>query len=134
MRHKKQSICLILALLVFLSGMWWENSMTDFFAEYASAGESSIPILSDGDAVSEAQLCTEEMLNVRTQVGLLQLTGRRLQPTRKVRLAQELPYSDYPISAERKFFTGSEELHFFIPCPEELVVNYIHQSDGKKRI
>lgn len=134
MRHKKQSICLILAILVFLSGMWWENSITDSFTEYAAMGESSTPILSDGDAVTEAQLCTEEMLNVRTQVGLLQLAGRFIHPTRKARLILDFQCSDILSSADGKLYTGSEEMRFFIQCPEELVVNYIHQSDGKKKI
>lgn len=134
MRHKKQSICLILAILVFLSGIWCENSITDSFMEYAAMGESSPHILFDGDAVTEAQLCTEEMLNVRTHVGLLQLAGRFLHPTRRARLAYDLLCPDHLLSAEGKFFTGSEKMHFFIQCPEELVVNYIHQSDGKKKI
>lgn len=132
--RKEQYRCLILAILVFLSGMWCENSMTGFRAENAAADADNAYILSAGDAVGEAQLCTEEMLNVRTHAGLLQLAGRLIHQSGKARPAFAFLCSDTLSLAEGKFYTGSEEISFSGQCPEELVVTYMHQSDGKKRI
>lgn len=134
MRLKKQSICLLLAVLIFLSGMWFENDRADSFAECVSTGVCSSDILSADDTVSRAQLCTEEMLSVRINVGLLQLAGRFAFQTRRARLLVNFLYLDPLSTAEGKFFPSSEETHFFSQCPDELVVNYIHLSDGKKRI
>ncbi len=134
MRRKKQILCLMLTVLVFLSGIWCENSITDFQAENVSVGADISHTLWEDDAVTETQLCMEEMLGVRIHAGLLQLTGRLTHLARKTRVTFDFLYSDISDASERKFFAGSEEIYFSCQCPEELVVNYIHQSDGKKRI
>lgn len=131
---KEKLISFVLVIFVFLSGMCFENVKTDSFYVYVSSDTTDACIMSCEAAIIDTEHCTTEMLGVRNGVGLQKLTGRFISQKRDGRLSQEFLYLDIFSLFEGKLFASSEKIHFLNQYQEEFVLNYIHKSDGKKRI
>ncbi|MDO5541284.1 MAG: hypothetical protein Q4F83_14675 [Eubacteriales bacterium] len=78
--------------------------------------------------------CTSEMLGVCNDAGIRQLAGRFVSQKREAKTSSDILYSNFFSLEDGKFSTGSEVFQFYNHYRNELVVYYIHESDGKKRI
>lgn len=113
-----------------------ENVKVDSLFLYASIEETNSYIMADDATISQARPCTTEMLGVRNNAGIQRLASRFINSKRESKVSHNFLYSNiFSLhEKERKFFISSEAIQFCIQCQNELVINYIHKSDGKKRI
>ena len=131
---KQKLICFMLTVFVFLSGIYFENIHTDFSVVCAS-NEKNDSFLTTYDAVIVAtEHCTTEMMGIRNNMGMQQLTSRYIGQKRDHRLSFDLLCSDIFCLSEGRSFTRFEKIYFLKQYKDECVLNYIHKSDGKKRI
>lgn len=127
-------ICFLFTILVLLSGTYFESIKTDSLFVYAPVEGVEGQTLSHGAVLREADFCTTEMLGVRNQGGIQQLTSCYLNQEKVARVSLNFWCSDVFSLLGEKFFTGSKVLRFHSQYQEELVAHFIEKSDGKKRI
>ncbi len=129
-------ISLLLVIFVALSGMCFEDTKADSYFAYVSMEDNSFNFISDETEISDTHPCTSEMLGVRNNAGIQRLASQYLNQKRQNRISYNFLFLDIFSLSERikKFFISSEATQVYNQCQEELVANYIHKSDGKKRI
>ena len=76
--------------------------------------------------------CTTEMMGIRNHTGIQQLASRYIGHKRDGRLSLEFLCSNIFCLSEGRSFARFEKIYFFKQYQKELVLNYIHKSDGKK--
>lgn len=130
--HK--SLCFILAMLVLLFGTRCEKSRPETLFACAPAEKADSLIRAADASISDAQLCTTEMLGVRSHTGMQRLASRFISLRGEVKLSLDFLCPGLFSPDEKKFFTSSALIQSEHPCQEELVPRYLHKSDGKKRI
>lgn len=137
MRIKNYKIlCFILVIFIVLSGMCIENIEADSSFAYAPMEETNSYIMTDDAVISQAEPCTTEMLGVRNNAGIQRLASQFINQKRESKVSLNFLYSNifFLHEKERRFLISSKAITFCNQCQDELVVNYIHKSDGKKRI
>lgn len=134
MRAKRNKIFYILiTLLVFISGMYFEDIKID--SVFASTPtEMTNSYISDiGSVITDTQVCTTEMLGVRGNMMIGQFTIRFNQ-RRDTRVSPDFLCQNIFSLNEGKSYASIEEVQLISKSQDELIANYIHKSDGKKRI
>ncbi len=132
--RNRKILCFLLAMLVLLFGTRCEKSRLETLFACAPAENADSLIRVADAAISDTQLCTTEMLGVRSHTGIRQLSSRFVSIRGEARLSLFCLCSAILSLDEGKFFTNSALLQSEHPRQEELVPRYIHRSDGKKRI
>ena len=128
-------ICIILAVIVSLSGMCFgNNDEADSLFAYIPFEKADSYIETVPATIADAQVCTLEMLGVRSISAMQQLAGRYICQKREFKRSLDFLCLNSLSLREEKFFKSSERTHIYSKCLDELVANYIHNSDGKKRI
>lgn len=134
MRNKRQKwICVLITLFVFLAGMCFEDIQagSEFICAPALAEASFI---SAADTfITDAQACTAEMLGIRGNTRLEQSTIRFANRGRDTKISLDFLWQTLFSINEEQSDTGFEGIQFACRFRNELVINYIHKSDGKKR-
>ncbi len=134
MRIKNYKIlCFFLILFVICSGICFESIKTDSIFACAPIETSNVQSISFGEAASDAEVCTTEMLGIRNHSRIQQLTEQGI-PRGVEKLSLVLLCLYLFSILLRKFFKSSEKVQFLEVHQEETVSNYIHKTDGKKRI
>lgn len=130
MRVKKRKIiCLILAVLIPLSGMYYINFKAGSSLIYAvSAEKVNSYIRSVDEKTQDMRLCTTEMLEGLDYSDNQQYTGVFVGQKRDARTVLRFLYLNNSCNKKRIFKCSEAMLH------EQLVTSYIHKLDGKKRI
>lgn len=134
--RKKQSrlISVMFMLFILVSGMYFDSFRVDSgFAcapEQASAS-SMVPVDS---VIADAKSCTVETIGSRGNLGQGQFMGRLAQQRRDTKVALSLLCLNIVSLNEGKFYTHFETIQSVSENQQELVINYIHKSDGKKHI
>ena len=135
MRIKKSKYwCLILAMLVLLTCMHFEDCNASTVRACATVASPYSQELTRGVAFTNAELCTTEMLGERRNAGAQQLTSRYINQKREWNTSLSLLYIAILAFLCRKLLTSAEAVCFFQHRLAELVIRYIHRTDGKKRI
>ena len=114
--------------------MCFETLNADTLAKCAPENHSESYLYSVEAVLLDAGLCTTEMLEFHNDIGTQPLTSQYISQKRESSVALAFQCSDIFSLYEGKFFTGSDEVQFDHQYQEELVADYINQSDGKKRI
>lgn len=127
-------VCIFLVIFMFLSGMCFENIKTDSPLAYAPIEKSDSCIDTCKTAVIDVQACTIEMLGVRSYSGFQHLSNRCMNPKREIKLSFDFLGTNLLSSSEGRFYTSYVTFYSFAQGQKKLVLNYIHKSDGKKRI
>ncbi|MBD5089595.1 MAG: hypothetical protein HDT30_12455 [Clostridiales bacterium] len=129
-------LCFILVIFIVLSGMCIENIEADYSFAYAPMEETNSYIMTDDAVISQAEPCTTEMLGVCNNAGIQRLAGQFINQKRESKVSLNFLYSNiFSLhEKERRFLISSKAITFCNQCQDELVVKYIHKSDGKKRI
>lgn len=124
---------MILAVILCLFGIFFENHDVNVLFSSAAVKANDSHIQSVYPAVSDTQVWTAEMPVLRSTCGIKQSEGRFIGQTRGWNLSLGFWCPDNYL-LQRRIFSSSECTHDSRPCFSELVTNYIHNSDGKKRI
>ncbi|MBQ4531442.1 MAG: hypothetical protein IJA36_12675 [Lachnospiraceae bacterium] len=132
--RKKKLVCFMLMIFVFLSGMYFENVKTDFSVVCASNETTNSYIMSYDAVIMEAEHCTTEMMGIRNSIGIKQFVSRYITHKRDSRNPLDFLCSNSFCLSEGRSFTRFETTCFLNQYQEEFVLNYIHKSDGKKRV
>lgn len=135
MRKKRNELlCVLITLFVFISGMYFEDLKVDSIFVCAATEASNSYMLSVDPVVTDTKACTTEMLGIRESTGLGQLTTRFSYQRGHTKLSLDYLCRTIFFLKEGKSYANCEKVQFVLKNQDDLVVNYIHKSDGKKRI
>ena len=123
-----------MAMIVFLSGFFIESVPEDNSFAFATIEKKNSCIQSAYMPTIEAQICTSEMLGVQNTSYIQQLTTRCIVLKWGLRTSLSSLCPDTFQLQKSKFFMGLETSTVCSWYVDELIINYIHSSDGKKRI
>lgn len=126
--------CVFLAMLILLLGMYFENIKADSMLQYAAVLNTHSHTVSYHASIKDARACTTEMLGIRNNAGIEQLASRSLGQRREIKLSLDFLCYNIISLYEGKFFTSPWLIPFHSQYRNGLVTNYIHKSDGKKRV
>lgn len=133
MQKNKQLICYFIALFIFVSGMCFENLGANSLSLRATR-ESVYTSLSERN-ISAMEARTEEIAgNNRTA----RIIGVQNQSTQQVRRTLRL-FCSYllglvSVAIAQKIYMAEESVFLEKADCHTAVLNYIHNTDGKKRI
>ena len=109
----KRFLCAMLSMLIIISGIYFGNARVDNMSLKESP-VASVPSIHGVESVlTDTEACTSEMLGIR--LDLSELTVKYARTGRNDELADILDQTTYD-------------------CHSEKISDYIHNSDGKKRI
>lgn len=129
----KRWICLLLSLCLLISGVYFESrKVYDLaYAAVAKAEERSRLVPS---TLVKTDGCTAEMLGIRENAGVEHLPERAAEQRRGVESAFQLlcqdSYSPFGVRSD----TGLKFRRLVLGKQSRLLTNYMHRTDGKKRI
>lgn len=136
--RREKTACLAIVIMVLLSEIYLNVVMTDSFFAYKSTGKSntffqsnSVDFIFDRILIKNNSrhcnryICTTKMLSEYAGIEL-QSAGWNLFVC--------LLHIGYLFLLQGKFFQLSEMIQTFYRTLDALVTEYMHQSDGKKRI
>ena len=125
-------ISLFLAILLFLAGIYVDTSTPDALLGYDSTTEAAISPAPCHSDMNDAAIHTTELPNVHNIE--LQSRGRYQEQYREVIEFLYSQCSGFSFLSRRKSYIQHVATYLFCQTQNELVIEYMHQSDGKKRI
>ncbi len=134
-RDKKQRcICVLIAYFVLVSGMYFENIKVDsaFVCAPTETTNAYVFSLDTGHTATEA--CTTEMLGVRQGAGFQEFSARFANQRKDTKIASDDRGQSIIALKNGVSYAILEKIEQISEFQEKLVTNYIHKSDGKKRI
>ena len=135
MYNKRNKLIYVLIILsVVISGMYFENFKADSAFVCSPAEKTNSYISSVNAAITKVHACTTEMLGIHGSMELEQLTIRFANQRRDIKMSLDFLCQIIFCINERKSYAVFEEIQFVSGNQDELIINYIHKSDGKKRI
>lgn len=118
-------ICLMIIISLLLSGMYFDTVTPDDFFAYSSFSIMSIDDPSFDFYYKDTKVCTTEMLN---ECACVQ------QQPEELSVFLHLLFTDQLALIQRRALQNPETIRAFCRTLDALVTEYMHQSDGKKRI
>lgn len=132
MRKNKQWICYLIALFIMISGMCLETMTTDTVLFSAQKKESTFIQIYNPHPTFEAR--AEELSRTTYSSSIQRISGSTQQIRRNLRVVYELLCKVDTTDSSDKFYVTESILAFTKQGCSSVVVNYIHNMDGKKRI
>ena len=127
----KRFLCAMLSMLIIISGIYFGNARVDNMSLKESP-VASVPSIHGVESVlTDTEACTSEMLGIRLY--LSELTVKCARTGRNDELADILCFdgiSMEPVSISDYDYADKTTYD----CHSEKISDYIHNSDGKKRI
>ena len=130
---KKQILCLILTLFVFFSGMCFENIKADSLFLFTSEEEPLSYVGTCDVAISDTNLCTTEMLGLNHLSYVGQFANKTAYSKKNIQVSLEIFLTDAGSGSLSNFFETVHAVELHKLCHRFVVLNYIHNADGKKR-
>lgn len=135
MQKKRQKfISFVLIIFVFLSGVCFESIKTDSFYLYVFTEKADSCIMSCEEGILNTEYCQAEMLGSCDSARLQKINNQCVNQKREIRVSLDFLYSNIAPLFQGKSVSDSEKIYFWNQYPKEFVLNYIHKSDGNKRI
>lgn len=122
---KYRIISFVLAISLFLSGMYLDTNAGDAFFVYDSTGNTSLCARVFHADINHAKMCMTELLN--------ECSDAEIQSYSPSPLLCPL-YADDLFLLQGRSVRHPETVFSFYRTLDGIVTDYIHQSDGKKRI
>ena len=132
MRKNKQWICYFIALFIMISGMCLETITTDTVLFSAQKKESTFIQIYNPQPSFEAR--AEELSRATYSSTIQRMSNSNQQIRRNLRVIYELLCKVDEAGLSDKFYMTEDILAFAKQGCSSVVVNYIHNMDGKKRI
>lgn len=133
-RNNIKRISLIVAFVFLLTGMYFENFKIDSVFTCTPFETSDSQNVAEDLIITDTQPCTAEMLGVRGHTSTDLIAYRFSNSKRDVKSALDFLCQNIDFSNIRKLYSSSEKIQTVSRNQEQLITNYIHNSDGKKRI
>lgn len=125
---------LLLALVLMISGICGDALKADAAFMRAPENTGASCVISSGAVLTDARGCTVEMLGTRRNTDLRPAALRCANQRRGISLSSGFLCLNFFSLKQGNLHTGMEETAFVPNRPYELVTDYMHRSDGKKRI
>lgn len=129
----RRIIGFILTLFICVAGMYFGDVKVDSVFVCPSVDVSGACIETVDSVADNSKACTSEMLGIRRNVTLrdnyVRTSGRR-----EYRITVDFYQDNGNGYNVRPFYAGISDGRDYNVRQEELVTNYIHKSDGKKRV
>lgn len=132
--RKANFYCIILALFMFFSGVFVENS-PEYITTDCSPFESAYSYIESAyTPISDAQICTLGMLGIKTIGIMRKMSELFVSHGRGLTVSGSFLLVDAFILQNVHFLRMFDVINRPILCNNEPVIHFIHNSDGKKRI
>ena len=135
MHTRKNTVwCIIIALLIVVAGMYFEDGKVDSISSCAFSEEPNCYISESDSVITKEDVDITRTLGVREYVEASLRTNGLTNQSRAMKVS--LFYKDINVfsSNEGKYYASLEEVQLIFDRGDEFAINYIHKSDGKKRI
>ena len=126
-------ICFVLIISLSLAGLYVDTIAAASLFVCDFTGKTASCLRSCHADNSDSNVCTEAMLNECSGMELEPL-GKYPDRDRETGDSLNLLYSILGFLFQGKSFPLQKTIQFFCLSQNELLTDYIHQSDGKKRI
>lgn len=135
MRTKIRKLAgLLLIFVMMTAGICGEALKTDAVFVQAQEGAQRTCISMSGTELSDAEACTAEMLGSRRNTGSGRLMVRHANQRRGNDASLHFLCQNIYSPNRGNSGAGCDALIFVSESSSGLIANYIHKSDGKKRI
>lgn len=131
--QKNRWLCVWIAFFVLIAGMYFDGFKIDSVFVCAPMPSASRIAAMEFD-LTDAKACTTEMLGIRGTLESKHAAGCVVHPRRDNRSIFLFFCPNITAQKQGKFYTGVWETQLCAVSQKTLVTNYIHKSDGKKRI
>lgn len=125
-------ISLLLTILLLFAGTYADAASADALFKCDLTGKAATNLTPCHSAVNDATICTTESSNIHNIE--LQSRGRYRQQYREVNEFLSLQNSVFGSISRRKSYIHHAAKYSFCQTQNERLAEYMHQSDGKKRI
>lgn len=132
-RKKNKFICILIALFVFIFGMYFGENKIDSLFSYSLQKDMDTYFIS-ADCMIEDHACTAQMLGIRGNLEIGQSIRTIANQKKEIKFYFGFLLFIILSFHKRKFDAHFEKLIPASNCHHKFVTNYIHRSDGKKRI
>ncbi len=131
MWKKKQWICSFIVLFILILGMWVDEVKADSTflfpkTQTFSMKKMSSAVLSDIDIESTEILCTYNVISSR------QISAHLIHSKRVIKLSMVFLCRAIFAFLLSNFYTTAQVMDYPIQDTQTVVLNYIHNTDGKK--
>ena len=132
MRKNKQWICIVLSLFILLSGMCLESIHADAMSFRTPKEESTF--VNIYRTVSSVEARVEEISRGNYSATIQRATNQTVQIRRSMRVVYELLCKVDTARISDRLYITEDSLALIMQESGTVVTNYIHNTDGKKRI
>ena len=132
MRKNKQGLCYFIALLICISGMCLETMTTDSLFFSKQKEESTFIQIYNPHPSFEAR--AEELSRTTYSASIQRMSNPTQQIRRNLRVVYELLCKVDDVNPSDKFYVTEDVLAFLKQGCSSVIVKYIHNMDGKKKI
>ncbi len=133
LEKEKRWICKFIVLFILISEMCFENVKADSVFVYTTDSSSDSYLCSSEDAILAQEVCTTEMLGVRTASNMQQIANRVTNNKRELRFLLVFMCVVAVLQLFSNFYTTVDILQLSKRQSKTVVLNYIHNIDGKKK-
>lgn len=135
----RKLLCIILAIAIVFSGIYYEGiyfeSIKINSTIFNTSEQASVPcIYSNNAKIISGEVCTSEMLGISDRFYSRQLTESQISSRRESKLAVNTLWVDSSLQLLTNYFLDATGLQSPKSYSRAVLVTYIHNSDGKKRI
>lgn len=135
--NRNKLLCVVIALFLALSGTVGGNRVQD--CSYCGASPSDdkdiSSIKSAHAVITDMPVCTNEVSGLRSNAGIRQLSARFDGRGRKAGSSDNYQVSDNTFWQNHiRFFASLKTSHYDNKYDGEIITEFMHKSDGKKRI
>ena len=135
MRRKSTNwISIIIAFVLLLTGLYFDNSKIHSMFVCIPFETSDFQNVAEELIIADTQPCTAEMLGVRGHASTNLIAYRLSNQKRDIKGSLNFLCQNIDFSNRRKSYSSSQKIQMVSKIQEEFITNYIHNSDGKKRI
>jgi len=129
---RNKLLYILITIFVFVSGMYLDDIKENSVPPYEHTELTNFYISAEDSVINDSQACTTDMLGIRGNTGTGNLV-RLANQKRDNKISLDFLLENIFSLNEGKSYASFEEDQLIVDNREELVTNYIHNSDGKKR-
>ena len=130
---RKKLWCILAIMMIFLSGMYFEESKVDSYFP-RTAAETTSHIFPVKLVITDEQMCTNQMLGIRSNIVASQLVIRLMNQKGDAKISFDYLCESSFSKKEGTYYASLEGRNLFQEAESNLIIKYIQNSDGKKRI
>ena len=114
--------------------MHFEEIKVDSSLLNTAAVETTSYIFLVNSVIADEQVCTPQMLGIHNNIVITQLVIRFIKQKGAAKISLDYLCEKFFFAKERNLYVSLKEVNLFKDEQSNLVIKYIQNSDGKKRI